>query len=911
MKKFTKYILTLVALAFAAAACVEENLREESPADLGDCYGVYFPSQKVLQETQVFVPEDVLESQILVRRSNANGRIVVPIKVTTEHEDIFSFPEVVFEDGQKEAYFTISFPDAAENPGTTYTLSMTIEDEQYASYYTTHAVSADFACLVEKWTLLTDTVHEAEADKTPATLTDATFLGYWFGYYADPAEVEIYQNDLDPTKFRIMNPFKALCEVEELDASWQYWAEPSDKIDFRVVKIGEVINPGKSGEFIVDRDDFVLFEPFCSFFAHPSYGATWGYPNSSMSSAVWPNDMANDKVLKWQTVKINDEEVQIPAAVQFAPTHYFPGLGGFTNYDGSYGTITIIFPGQNLLDYSVKITPAKSMQDGAVPVDFELGADVAKALYAVFEGNLSATQVEAKVEEMMEDIESLKELTASGTELITCEETGMYTVVALSFAPEGDEPAEGEVEPEDPEVMAVAYASFGFTAGDDDTSVKIKAELVATDRNKGVETESKIPMTAENSLEFFISGTDIKAASMGLYKANHIKYDADFFETVLEDLKDDEELFDAETLDLINGGGYAGYFEDLVPGTEYCLVVYAYNGYTETVECFNATTEGKYLPMADMDINLTDLEPIAAEDFSAEKWAFFAQTSYYNASGSLKLYDSRDMISDVATAEVDPATGIVTVTDMLKSYADTHEFMSDSHDFQYDPSSGYLYYIGGNMNPFYLQADLYTETVGIVSLEATTDYIYQGTFLTLGMVLQSDDYTMIAGKVADGAIAFVQAPGLQGTLDQIFNYYFGETGYSAVGFALETYSYPSFDYYGPMDYLMHPVFVDADKYDLSDYKPNTEKAMSVRKNAATSSYKFNLVETPEGLRASSIEAAKAETKPLNLTYHLSSVKKEADARPADFTSVSVPSAGGRHQLEIREIGGSNLVGARR
>ena len=114
MKKFTKYILTFAALAFASVACVEENLREESPTDHGDCYGVYFPSQEVLQETQVFVPEDNLESQILIRRSNANGRIVVPVKVTTEHEDIFSFPEVVFEDGEKETYFTISFPDAAD-----------------------------------------------------------------------------------------------------------------------------------------------------------------------------------------------------------------------------------------------------------------------------------------------------------------------------------------------------------------------------------------------------------------------------------------------------------------------------------------------------------------------------------------------------------------------------------------------------------------------------------------------------------------------------------------------------------------------------------------------------------------------------------------------------------------------------
>lgn len=920
MKKFTKYILTFAALAFASVACVEENLREESPTDHGDCYGVYFPSQEVLQETQVFIPGDDLESQILIRRSNANGRIVVPVKVTTEHEDIFSFPEVVFEDGEKETYFTISFEDAVDSPGTTYTLSMTIEDELYASYYSTHAVSADFSCLVEKWNLLTDP-NPVEAERTPATLTDATFWGYWFTYYPDPAEVELYQNDLDPTKFRIVNPFKSLCEVEEVDASWVYWAEPSDKIDFRVVKRGEVMYPGTSGEFVVDRDDFVLFEPFCSFFAHPSYGPTWGYPNSRMTSSVWPNDMSGDKVLKWQTVKINDEEVQIPAAVQFTPTHYFPGLGGFTNYDGSMGTITIIFPGQNLLDYSVELTPARNTEDGAVAVDFELGADVDKVLYGVYEGELSATQVEDKVADMKADLASLKELTASGTELITCAETGKYTVIALSFAaPEEEKPGEDdvvaadeEVESDIPDVMATAYTSFGFTKGDDDTSVNLRLELIATDKNSGVKTESKVPMTAENSLEFFISGTDIKVAKMGLYKMNHLSDDA-FAEGVMEELMDEEDAFDDETLDLVNGGGYSGYFEGLIPGVEYALVVYAYNGYTETIKVVSTSTEGEYVPMMDMDISIADIEPLTSADLGAESWAFFAQTSYYDDNtGSLKLYKDRDMISDAATVALDPSTYVLTVNDMFKSYADVHEFMSDAHDFELDPSEGYLYYVAGNMNPFYLQADLSTETIAFASMEAMTNFVDQGAYFAVAGVLYKlgmepdDSYCMVAGKVADGAIAFVQTPGYQSMLD----YYFGP-GYSITGFSLETYSYPSFDYYGAIDYFMYPVFVDTAKYDLSDYKPSTDKAKSVRRSSSDAhAYKPNSVETPEGARKSSIEAAKKNAKPISLTYHLSSVKGERDARPADFTSVSVPFAGGKHQLEIREIGGSNLVKARR
>jgi hypothetical protein len=401
---------------------------------------------------------------------------------------------------------------------------------------------------------------------------------------------------------------------------------------------------------------------------------------------------------------------------------------------------------------------------------------------------------------------------------------------------------------------------------------------------------------------------------MGLYKKNHLSDNA-FVAGVMEELMDEEDAFDDETLDLVNDGGYSGYFEGLVPGVEYALVVYAYNGYSETVEVVSTSTDGEYVPMMDMDISLADIEPLTPADIGAESWAFFAQTSYYDDNtGSLKLYKDRDMISDVATVTLDPSTYVLTVNDMFKSYADVHEFMSDAHDFELDPTEGYLYYVSGNMNPFYLQADLSTETLALASLEAMTDYMSQGAYYPVAGVLYNlqlgsdDSYCMVAGKVADGAIAFVQAPGYQAMLD----YYFEEPGYSIAGFSLETYIYSPFGYYGTMDYFMHPLFVDTAKYDLSDYKPGTDKVKSVRGSSSDAhAYKPNSVETPEGARKSSIEAAKKNAKPISLTYHLSSVKGERDARPADFTSVSVPFAGGKHQLEIREIGGSNLVEARR
>ena len=48
MKKFSKYIFTLAALALASTACVKEAEYEKGPQDVEGCYGVYFPTQEVL-----------------------------------------------------------------------------------------------------------------------------------------------------------------------------------------------------------------------------------------------------------------------------------------------------------------------------------------------------------------------------------------------------------------------------------------------------------------------------------------------------------------------------------------------------------------------------------------------------------------------------------------------------------------------------------------------------------------------------------------------------------------------------------------------------------------------------------------------------------------------------------------------
>ena len=249
MKKFSKYIFTLAALALASTACVKEAEYEKGAADLEGCYGVYFPAQ----ETKFVVDPDSDPVQTLTAvRTNVDGDITVPVVVTTSSEDVLELSEIVFVDGQAETTFTVSYPTA--EVGTKYTMSITIKDPLYASNYLEGATSLDFSVIRERW----------------ISLGKAQYNDDWLGVYT---ETEILQNELTPTKFRIMDPYSSFWAAENYTPK----DAPAAYFEIEVLKVDQVLWPGKEYETKITLTDLIMYDPICTGYYDNTNGGTHYY----------------------------------------------------------------------------------------------------------------------------------------------------------------------------------------------------------------------------------------------------------------------------------------------------------------------------------------------------------------------------------------------------------------------------------------------------------------------------------------------------------------------------------------------------------------------------------------------------------------------------------------------------------
>ena len=133
MKNIFRYILALAAVSLTAVACVKEAPFQPGDPEEEGCYGVYFPAQ---ESDLVRDPADEKTATISVMRTNTEGAITVPVTVV-DTAGIFTVSPLVFEDGQTESSISLEFPDA--EVGVTYELSLSIDDWQYASKYSSQS----------------------------------------------------------------------------------------------------------------------------------------------------------------------------------------------------------------------------------------------------------------------------------------------------------------------------------------------------------------------------------------------------------------------------------------------------------------------------------------------------------------------------------------------------------------------------------------------------------------------------------------------------------------------------------------------------------------------------------------------------------------------------------------------------
>ena len=557
MKTIYRLFAAFSALALFAAACSPVEEYKPGVEDNTDCYGVYFPAQ----ETEfVRSPEEATVITFTVAREKTDGDLIVPINVK-DTSSIFNIKPVnaVFEDGQSET--TISFDYARIAVGQEYLVSLSIEGDEFVSKYSTLPSNLDFTVLVEKWN-----------DLGVGTFTMNVDL--W-----DPftCAVRFFQSDLNPAIYRI----KMHEVLEDGTTDLIFSEEQNTYLYFKVLKKGD-----KVFDNVADKDDLVFFDVFHTGIINSTYNAELLFVHPGSLSSFTVSDWYYNKV-------IQVKEDGSPAVIQLAPYIFMNGIGGWSFIDQDEAII-LVLPGCQLVNYSMEIEAGYS-ENGVLPVKFELGADVAKVKYAIYPGTLNSAQVTRYAGQIADgSAEGIATLPADGIAKLTLPETGVYTVVAVSFDATG-------------EAQETAAATINYVAEGDNKDVELYSGLVATGKY-GKE------YTSDNTLEYYIFGQDLVDIKIGLFEKGVLENN---YEACVEEVLASESLAE-EDIEAANTSSYVAVFKDCVPGTEYSVLAWASNGYAYAFDVASAKTTGKLV------VSLEDMIGVYSTSI----------TSYYN--GPLK-----------------------------------------------------------------------------------------------------------------------------------------------------------------------------------------------------------------------------------------------------------------------------------
>ncbi len=556
MKTIYRLFAAFSALALFAAACSPVEEYKPGSEDDPTCFGVYFPAQET---AIVRSPEESTMISFTVARTNTEGDLIVPVTVS-DTSSIFNIKPVnaVFEDGQSET--TISFDYARIAVGQEYLVSLSIEGDEFVSKYSTLPSNLDFTVLVEKWN-----------DLGVGTFTMNV---YWDSF---TCAVRFFQSDLNPAIYRIK-----MHEVREDGTTDLIFSEEQNTyLYLKVLKKGD-----KVFDNVADKDDLVFFDVFHTGIINSTYNAELLFVHPGSLSSFTVSDWYYNKV-------IQVKEDGSPAVIQLAPYIFMNGIGGWSFIDQDEAII-LVLPGCQLVNYSMEIEAGYS-ENGVLPVKFELGADVAKVKYAIYPGTLNSAQVTRYAGQIADgSAEDIATLPADGIAKLTLPETGVYTVVAVSFDAAG-------------EAQETATATINYVAEGDNKDVELYSGLVATGKY-GKE------YTSDNTLEYYIFGQDLVDIKIGLFEKGVLENN---YEACVEEVLASESLAE-EDIEAANTSSYVAVFKDCVPGTEYSVLAWASNGYAYAFDVASAKTTGKLV------VSLEDMIGVYSTSI----------TSYYN--GPLK-----------------------------------------------------------------------------------------------------------------------------------------------------------------------------------------------------------------------------------------------------------------------------------
>ena len=774
-------------LSLVLASCTQEEMHAPGELDAEGCYGVYFPTQNGVGDLQI-EPDDPTTLTFMVRRSNSRDEIRVPVRIKSNYP-IFTVDEVVFKDGESTAPVVVHFPSA--KIATTYECTLILEGDEYVSKYSTNPSHLNFSVTRVKWNDVVGPNGEVYGKWRDGIFPE------WFAVTYPNLERNIILQERDD-----MPGYYRTFDVYSLDYLGEMFASNMSNICVsQHYTYIDATDPEKV--WIPTFQTGAIFSP--------SYGMT------SIGSYVVENSNDFDASIASVYGTLKEGIIEFPYGslqMKLETMGWYP-----TN---SAGLHRIILPGYQAKEYTMSVEPGVSDQYGNLSIDVTLGRDITNVKLAVFEGTLTESAAAQKAELIASGAseDAVGELiSVSRTTKVdySFDETGVYTVVAAGFDVAGNH-------------KVTDFASFGYLkAGDDANKVILSAGLICSDKYAAE------GFTSKNSLEIYISGKNIERLHAGLYSKE--KWDADK-ETIKKQITGSQ--MNKASLDQINGSGLflkQGY---LVPGSEYVLVIKAYNGYREEFFVSSAKTAGEWDPrLAEYDISDVDMNLIPLN-----MDGYFGKYHYYAMEGNMY---SRAYIGDVTISNSFPAG----YTPSIEGYqfvnikglfpkARTFGLEDDSYAFVY--YDNLLYNYEQAFESFYSDGTLYYPGAYMYS---TNGSAFGGSMGLMGAFVQ------------DGYLAIMDS-GM-----------YAQYGEEMDGIAVLAYQDPQKKTYaGLIDLVTSMLLVreDLDPNPIYDERAEEGEDLSVAKNALSNLDQIirrgptNYVESFEGFLSRSFEQARSQVK---------------------------------------------------
>lgn len=559
--KYLRYILpAFVLMAFASC---QEEVYQPGEADLRDCQGLYFPQEQATHYE--LSPKGKMELSFTVQRDKADFEAYVPYEMESSVEGMFEMEDefIYFDEDQKKATFKVYVSDDFEL-GENYSCTIKVTDPLYVSKYALSSSVLSFSVAVVDWVR----VKSPDGSEDMGVWRDDFFTSLSDIVGAPPTkpylekEVEVYQRSDRPGYFRVDAIYtpEYLSQIANGDDSAAEGLKdycPAESI---------YINATNPEKVYVDAQ-FTFFNPY-------------NFYEGVLGSGVYMCSDVEEVFLSGYSNlygKYKDGVITFPkkSLVVYLPV-------GVSVAGNQAGKTRLVLPGYEGYDYGLSVSVAPAVE-GVMPVTFTLDPDVAKVRYQVFEGHLTDVEFVSRLEEVKSGMKAV-EITEAGEYEFSTSKSGLYTLIACSYDAKGG-------------FQEYDMVKFGYDTAEDPRDVDIHLGLIVSDRHAAT------GKTAENSMEFYVYGSDIKDAKIGLYKSTNY---ADFKENLEYQMENYMPSLDNLQLDSLNRVGYTGVVSGLTTGTEYTLVVYADNGYHSGFFTAKASTEGVF-DLMDAEYTVYDL----------------------------------------------------------------------------------------------------------------------------------------------------------------------------------------------------------------------------------------------------------------------------------------------------------------